>query len=230
MGVNIDLHTHSRHGSFDGTRSYAEIAEECSSKGIDVVLITEHDKPTQPEDLAEISKRYRVLLLPGIEITFTGWGHFLILGGEDFLKSLVLRGISKKSITEVFERIKKNMLLFPGDLLTYDAFMEAMSGIRGLFKENLLTPFEFCQAARANGAFVSWAHPFIDTPLRRALDQFLIDQENLDMPKFIPYLQENYPPVFEVVSAVDAIEGLNGRSQVLRNYLVGPEKQLNMLK
>lgn len=36
MCVKVDLHTHSRHGSFDGRRSYDEIAAECKEKDIDV--------------------------------------------------------------------------------------------------------------------------------------------------------------------------------------------------
>lgn len=219
MSVRIDLHTHSRHGSFDGRRSYDEIAEENRAKGIDVVVITEHDTPTEPEVLAEISDRYGVLFLPGIELSFGDWGHFLVLGGENFLKRQAIRRYDKTSVMEVLGRVQDNLREISGNYLKFDDFMSMMSEMRALFKENLLNPIEFSQAARTHGAYVSWAHPFVATPLRKTLDKFLANGGNLDIQKFILYLKEGNPQVLEVVSAVDAIEGLNGLDQGLLSHL-----------
>lgn len=94
-----------------------------------------------------------------------------------------------------------------------------MSEMRALFKENLLNPLEFSQAARTGGAYISWAHPFAATPLREALDNFLANGGALDFQKFYSYLKEDNPQVLEVVLAVDAIEGLNALEHGLLSHL-----------
>jgi len=219
MAVTIDLHTHSRHGSSDGSCSYDEIAEECSEKGIDIAVITEHDAITKPEDLTQISDRHGVLLLPGIEITFVNWGHFVILGGENFIKNHVLNGFEKKSVKKVFERIIDRIDSNHSEYIEYGLFMEAMSEIRRLFSDNQLTAYDFLYAARTDGAYIIWAHPFNKTPLRSAFDLFLSLGNELSMQKFASYIKKQHHDIVDVISVVDSIEGLNGRTQTLLNYL-----------
>lgn len=67
--VRVDFHTHSIHGSSDAKRTFDEIAEESKTKGINVVVITEHDNITDEHILSEISKKYGILFIPGIELS-----------------------------------------------------------------------------------------------------------------------------------------------------------------
>lgn len=219
MSFKVDLHTHSSHGSFDGRRTYDEIGAECKAKGLDAVVITEHDTPTENSALLEASERHGVLLLPGIELSFGDWGHFIVLGGETFMKRHNLRKYDKKAVIDVFGRAGDRLRASPGEHMTFYDFMEAIGELRQLFKEDMLSPIELSQAAKAHGGFVAWAHPFVATPLRKELDGFLTNGGRLDMLDFIAHLKGTNHHVLDVVSAVDALEGVNGLEQGLISYL-----------
>jgi predicted metal-dependent phosphoesterase TrpH len=211
MAIKIDIHNHSRHGSFDGLRSYDEIATECRAKGLDVVVITEHDTLTDTTVLAEVSARYGLLLLPGIEVSFDKWGHFLVLGGDEVLHTHCRRRCSKKQIVEHLDRLREKIVAWPEEYIRFEDFGRFAADLRAMFKGKHQNPADFARAARACGGYVSWAHPFVGSCLAKAFDCQVADDGAFDLPRFLSYLAETEPEILEVAMAVDAFEGLNGR-------------------
>lgn len=75
----IDLHTHSYPKSDDGFLSVDELIEGSKAAGLDGICLTEHDAFWSDEQVRELSRRHRFLVLPGSEIN-TDAGHVLAFG------------------------------------------------------------------------------------------------------------------------------------------------------
>lgn len=73
MALKIDLHVHSD-ASLDGRSSLDELAKAAKERGLDVLMICDHNKFT----LTAPEYREGVLLLPGCEVS-TASGHLLAL-------------------------------------------------------------------------------------------------------------------------------------------------------
>ncbi len=75
----IDLHTHSLPWSDDSKLELPDLVEQSKKAGLDGICLTEHDWFRDREELAELSRKHDILLLPGVEIN-TEEGHFLVFG------------------------------------------------------------------------------------------------------------------------------------------------------
>lgn len=72
-----DLHTHTVHS--DGALTVAELAALAASRGLDFLAVTDHNTVSHHAELAAVSARSGVTLVPGQEVT-TGRGHAGVLG------------------------------------------------------------------------------------------------------------------------------------------------------
>ena len=75
----IDLHNHTYPKSDDSFMSPDELVDAARFAGLDGVCITEHDDFWSWDDVANLSKRHGILVLPGSEIN-TDAGHVLVFG------------------------------------------------------------------------------------------------------------------------------------------------------
>jgi predicted metal-dependent phosphoesterase TrpH len=76
MGL-ADLHVHSIY-SYDGTASVPAILARAKRVGLDVIAITDHDEIAGALKALELSSKYEVEVIPGIEVT-TAEGDLLAL-------------------------------------------------------------------------------------------------------------------------------------------------------
>lgn len=75
----IDLHCHTQPRSTCSSLSADRLIELARARGLDGVCLTEHDRLTDPEELAEIGARTGFLVLSAVELT-TDMGHVLAFG------------------------------------------------------------------------------------------------------------------------------------------------------
>ena len=82
--MKADLHVHSEY-SWDSKvsiKTYIELAEDL---GIDIISITDHNDIRSHEEIRELQKSTKVLLVPGQEIN-TANGHLLVYGWIPLIK------------------------------------------------------------------------------------------------------------------------------------------------
>jgi hypothetical protein len=72
-----DLHAHTVHS--DGALTVSELAVLAVGRGLDFLAVTDHNTISHHAELAAASRRYRITLLPGQEVTTDG-GHAGALG------------------------------------------------------------------------------------------------------------------------------------------------------
>jgi hypothetical protein len=72
-----DLHSHTVHS--DGAQTVPELAAFAVSRGLDYLAVTDHNTVSHHGELAGASRRYRITLLPGQEVT-TAFGHANVFG------------------------------------------------------------------------------------------------------------------------------------------------------
>ena len=72
-----DLHTHTVHS--DGTQTVPELARFAVERGLDYLAVTDHNTVSHHAELAAVSARYGITLVPGQEVT-TDTGHAGVLG------------------------------------------------------------------------------------------------------------------------------------------------------
>lgn len=87
-GAVFDLHVHSSDRSRDSGVRAPEIAVQAEHRGLDGVVLTEHNAIWPPDELRQLNERFDVLLLPGMEIG-TDVGHVLVYGLERFTPELL---------------------------------------------------------------------------------------------------------------------------------------------
>lgn len=80
----IDLHTHTFPQSDDSLLSLESLIAEAKRAGLDGLCLTEHDRFWDAYQLAELSRKFGFLLLPGCEIT-TEEGHLLVFGIDCYI-------------------------------------------------------------------------------------------------------------------------------------------------
>ena len=80
-GMLIDLHTHSRPYSGDSALTAEELVQRAAEAGLDSVCLTEHDTIRPAAEVRELSERFGLVVLRGMEIT-TDIGHVLAFGLE----------------------------------------------------------------------------------------------------------------------------------------------------
>jgi predicted metal-dependent phosphoesterase TrpH len=77
----IDLHVHTVLGSSDSSLDPAMLSEAMCRRGVDGVLLTEHDRVVTPAEVAAVRRQ-----TPGVVLAATEWstdlGHILVLGLE----------------------------------------------------------------------------------------------------------------------------------------------------
>lgn len=80
--IRIDHHLHTSRYSPDSSIDPESLIEEARSAGIDVLVITEHDRLWPERELAELNRSGGPLILAGVEISAQE-GHFLVYGLSD---------------------------------------------------------------------------------------------------------------------------------------------------
>lgn len=80
----IDLHTHTTPQSEDSDLTPDELIVNAKRAGLDGICLTEHDRFWDHEEVAELSRKYNFLVLPGIEMT-TEEAHLLVFGLTEYV-------------------------------------------------------------------------------------------------------------------------------------------------
>lgn len=84
----FDLHAHSSDYSRDSGVRVAKLAAQAAARGLDGVVLTEHNATWSDAEMVELSERHEVRLLPGMEIG-TDVGHVLVYGLDRFRPELL---------------------------------------------------------------------------------------------------------------------------------------------
>ncbi len=127
----IDMHTHTSVYSTDSNLLPHESLAQAAERGIDGVILTEHDVVWPADRTAHLAEQIGILVLPGVEVT-TELGHVLVYG----LDALVPRITDAKRLRAFCD--EQNALMFlahpardPG-LRVPRAAMELFDGVEGL--------------------------------------------------------------------------------------------------
>ena len=84
--LKVDLHIHTSDETLETIKHSAfDLIDAASHKGFDVLSITNHNIVTYSEELAHYAEEKEILLIPGLEATFSN-KHVLIIN-PDFTKS-----------------------------------------------------------------------------------------------------------------------------------------------
>ncbi|MDE2744913.1 MAG: PHP domain-containing protein [Chloroflexota bacterium] len=75
----IDMHTHTSVFSTDSNLLPHEALERAAERGLDGVMLTEHDVVWPADRTARLAEQVGILVLPGVEVT-TELGHILVYG------------------------------------------------------------------------------------------------------------------------------------------------------
>ena len=75
----IDMHTHTSVFSTDSNLLPHEALERAAERGIDGVILTEHDVLWPAERTSRLAEQIGIVVLPGVEVT-TELGHILVYG------------------------------------------------------------------------------------------------------------------------------------------------------
>lgn len=127
----IDMHTHTSVYSTDSNLLPHESLAQAAERGLDGVVLTEHDVVWPADRTAHLAEQIGILVLPGVEVT-TELGHVLVYG----LDALVPRITNAKRLRAFCD--EQNALMFlahpardPG-LRVPRAAMELFDGVEGL--------------------------------------------------------------------------------------------------
>ncbi len=127
----IDMHTHTSVYSTDSNLLPHEALARAVERGMDGVVLTEHDVVWPAERAAHLTEQVGILVLPGVEVT-TELGHVLVYG----LDALVPRITDAKRLRDLCD--ERNALMYlahpardPG-LRVPRAAMELFDGVEGL--------------------------------------------------------------------------------------------------
>lgn len=127
----IDMHTHTSVYSTDSNLLPHEALARAAERGLDGVVLTEHDVVWPADRVARLAEQVGILVLPGVEVT-TELGHVLVYG----LSELIPRITDSKRLRALCD--DRNALMFlahpardPG-LRVPRAAMELFDGVEGL--------------------------------------------------------------------------------------------------
>jgi hypothetical protein len=87
-GSVFDLHAHSSDYSRDSGVRVAKLAAQAAARGLDGVVLTEHNATWTVDELGVLSEQHEIRLLPGMEIG-TDVGHVLVYGLDRFRPELL---------------------------------------------------------------------------------------------------------------------------------------------
>ncbi len=80
----IDMHTHTSVHSTDSNLLPHDLITRAAERGLDGVVLTEHDVVWPSDRAARLSEEIGILVLPGVEVT-TELGHVLVYGLHSFV-------------------------------------------------------------------------------------------------------------------------------------------------
>ena len=145
-GSVFDLHAHSSDRSRDSGVRVGKLADRAASRGLDGVVLTEHNATWSGEELRELSERHEVRLLPGMEIG-TDVGHVLVYGLDRFRPELLeiesLRRIAQAEGAAM--ALAHPMRPFHGQHAArnrYEAWFDALETINGDHADSEGGPYE----------------------------------------------------------------------------------------
>jgi predicted metal-dependent phosphoesterase TrpH len=98
-GFLIDLHNHTLVHSDDSLLRPEDLVRRAKQLGLDAVCITEHDRPWDPEELANLSKALDFPIFPGMEIN-TEEGHVLVFGLDRYVFGMHRLSFVRKMVEE----------------------------------------------------------------------------------------------------------------------------------
>lgn len=129
--MRIDMHTHTSVYSTDSNLLPHEALARAAERGIDGVILTEHDVVWPADRALRLSEQVGILVLPGVEVT-TELGHVLVYG----LRALIPRTTDSKRLRVLCDEQEALMFLAhpardPG-LRVPRAAMELFDGVEGL--------------------------------------------------------------------------------------------------
>lgn len=127
----IDMHTHTSVYSTDSNLLPHEALARAAERGLDGVVLTEHDVVWPADRAARLSEQVGILVLPAVEVT-TELGHILVYG----LTELIPRITDSKRLRALCDEQQALMYLAhpardPG-LRVPRAAMELFDGVEGL--------------------------------------------------------------------------------------------------
>jgi hypothetical protein len=104
-----DFHVHSRE-SGDASPTLDEVLDFAESRGLDLVMLSEHNTTSQLELYADVQARHpNVLLVPGIEVT-TYEGHAMSIGGTTWIDHRL--GVDARTMDQVVRDVHEGGALF----------------------------------------------------------------------------------------------------------------------
>jgi hypothetical protein len=104
-----DFHVHSRE-SGDASPTLDEVLDFAESRGLDLVMLSEHNTTSQLELYADVQARHpNVLLVPGIEVT-TYEGHAMSIGGTTWIDHRL--GVDARTMDQIVRDVHESGALF----------------------------------------------------------------------------------------------------------------------
>jgi predicted metal-dependent phosphoesterase TrpH len=142
----IDLHTHTRRYSWDATLTPDELVDLSRAAGLDGVCLTEHDFFWDHDDVRELSRRHRFLVLPGVEIN-TEDGHLVCFG----LNAYVF-GMHRSYELAVHLRRARGVMIaaHPYRRQMPPANFDELGALKALIKATHNPAYKFCAAMETN--------------------------------------------------------------------------------
>ena len=130
--MHIDLHSHTAVWSTDSNLLPHDLIVQSAERGLDGVVLTEHDVVWPAERVAALNESSTILVLSGVEVT-TELGHVLVYG----LPTLTPRISEARLLRERCDEHGALMFLAhpardPGLRVPPDAFRELFDGVEGL--------------------------------------------------------------------------------------------------
>ena len=128
----IDLHSHTSVWSTDSNLLPHDLIVQSAARGLDGVVLTEHDVVWPAERIRVLNEHADILVLTGVEVT-TELGHVLVYG----LPSLIPRISEARLLRELCDEHGALMFLAhpardPGLRVPPGAFIELFDGAEGL--------------------------------------------------------------------------------------------------
>ena len=87
-GMIIDLHVHTSPASPCSTSPVNEIIQEAKRIGLDGICLTDHNHVWDPDEVGDLRRKHKLLILRGNEIT-TDQGDMVVFGLEKEIKGIV---------------------------------------------------------------------------------------------------------------------------------------------